>query len=159
MQCDMCGSSGILYKTLIEGTQLNVCKNCAKYGKVVKKSYDPDKIKSDFKKSKKNIDQVENEEKEIIEYIVDDYSTLIKQKREKLGLKQNEFALKISEKESLIQNIERGNITPSLELAKKFERFLNIKLIDTYEEVRNTKKKVVKNTKLTIGDIINIKKK
>jgi putative transcription factor len=156
----MCGSRGILYKTDIEGTQLNVCKECAKYGKVVKKTFDPNITKKELKDKKKGYINVEkNEEKEIIEIIVEDYSKLIKDKREKLGLKQNELALKISEKESLIQNIERGNITPSIELAKKLERFLKIKLVEEYEEEISSKRIKHKNMELTIGDIINIKNK
>ena len=37
MQCDLCGKEDELYLALIEGTELNVCKNCSKFGKIIKK--------------------------------------------------------------------------------------------------------------------------
>ena len=35
MQCDLCGSEEQLYKTEIEGTELNVCKKCSSHGKIL----------------------------------------------------------------------------------------------------------------------------
>ena len=68
-----------------------------------------------------------------------------------MGLKQEELARKINEKESLIHKLENELVEPSLKLAEKLEKFLKIKLIEIYSD----ENKYVKNNddKLTIGDL------
>ena len=151
MRCDMCGSEGKLYKTVIEDAQLNVCHECSKFGKVtgiVQQISDKITQKAVNKKP----------ETEIMDIIVDDYAEKIKKKREQLGLKQEEFAKKINEKESLVQKIESGHFEPSIGLAKKIQSFLKIKLIGEHEE-RYEHQKATKTDTFTIGDLIKIKKK
>src|SRR3989338_8945498 len=92
--CDMCGRNSELFLANIEGTELNVCQNCAKYGRIIKKIQQVIKIE-------KKLKSIEKENKpEIIETIVDDYSQKIRKAREKLGLSYEDFAKKINEKES-----------------------------------------------------------
>src|SRR4030042_5714553 len=110
MNCEICGRERNLVIALIEGSQMKVCSDCGRYGKVL------NEIKT-VKKEKKKV-----EEEEYVEGIVEDYAKLIKDKREKLGLKQEEIAKKINEKESVIHKIENGSLEPSIALAKKLER-------------------------------------
>jgi len=153
MQCEMCGSEERLYKTNIEGTILNVCKACSKFGTIIGSV----KIEIEEKKEKK-IKEIEKEpEKEVIQLVVDDFANKIRKKREKLGLKQEEFAKKINEKESVIHKLETGEFKPSLDLAKKLERTLGITLIEEYEEEGKATK--TESAKLTVGDLIKIRKK
>ena len=79
-----------------------------------------------------------------------------KQKREEKGLKQKELAAKMAERESLIQKIEAGQFTPSMELARKFEKLFGLKLV---EKVKDNAQKTIKSQdgSLTIGDVIKIK--
>ncbi len=151
MKCDMCGSEGKLYRAIIEDAQLNVCHECSKFGKVTGVIQQiPDKtIQKDAKREP---------EAELMEIIVDDYTEKIRKKRESLGLKQKEFAKKLNEKESLVQKIESGHFEPSINLAKKIQKFLRIKLIEGHEEIYE-KQKSVKTDSFTIGDLIKIKKK
>ena len=90
--------------------------------------------------------------------VVDDFAEKIRIKREKLGLKQEDFAKKIGEKESVVHKLETGEFEPSLELAKKLEKVLNIKLIEEYEEEH---KATTKATSIitTIGDLVKIRKR
>ncbi len=151
MKCDMCGSSGKLYKTVIEDAQLAVCHECSKFGKVtgvVQQTYD---------KTSPEAKSMEPET-EVMEIVVDDCAEKIKKKREQLGLKQEELAKKINEKESLIQNIESGHYKPPIGLAKKIQGFLKIKLIEEHEELHE-RQKATKTDTFTIGDLIKIKKK
>ena len=151
MKCDMCGSEGKLFKATIEDARLNVCHECSKFGKVTGIVQQvPDKITTNAVNKEPEI--------EVMDIIVDDYAEKIKKKREQLGLKQEEFAKKINEKESLVQKIESGHFEPSICLAKKIQNFLKIKLIEEHEE-RHEKRKETKTDTFTIGDLIKIKKK
>lgn len=146
----MCGKEAEIYLALIEGTELNVCSSCAKFGKILKKV-----VKEEPKKKKEKIIE-KPEEPEIIEVIVEDYAVKIRNAREKLGLKQKDFARKISEKESLLSAFETGKIEPSLKIARKLEKLLRIKLIEEVEEKKEEVEKV-KREEVTIGDLIKIK--
>ena len=96
-------------------------------------------------------------EEEKISLLVDDYPQIIKKSRESIGLTQKDFANKINEKESVIHKIETGTLEPSLELAKKLEKFLKIKLIEEHEESHEKFKKS-KEEGFTLGDFIHVKK-
>ncbi len=154
MNCDMCGVESQLFKALIEGGELNVCKACAKYGKILHKiRQEPKRPKKQVKLS---IEQVEKPDKQIVLVVVNDYSKRVKKKREHMGLKQEDLAKRINERESIIHKIESGRFKPSMKLARKLEKFLRITLIEQYEETFDGgKAKVGEN--LTIGDLIKVK--
>ena len=141
--CEICGHFGNLKKAIVENTMLNVCDNCLKFGKVIL-------IKED-KKENKVVKKIE----EPLQIIVPNYNKLIKEAREKIGLKQSELALKLNEKESIIHKLETGNLKPPIALARKLEKFLNIKLIEIYEESYEALN--LKDNALTIGDLLKLK--
>jgi len=151
MSCDMCGSEGVLYNCKIEGTVLKVCRNCAKHGELLGKVKEPKPIKE-----AKNI--IAKSQTEIIQIITSKYSQLVKNQREKLGLKQKKLAQKIAEKESLIHSIESGHFKPGIDLARKLERFLHITLVEQYEEKKDLKFTKSEDSVITLGDLIKIKK-
>ncbi|MFH1439932.1 MAG: multiprotein bridging factor aMBF1 [Candidatus Woesearchaeota archaeon] len=161
MPCEMCGKEGEMVKADIEGAVLVVCKDCGKFGKIISRVKTKEEIKKikkiEEKRSQEDARPVNRLKSEIIQIIVDDYGNLIKNKREKLGLKQKELARMIAEKESLIQNVECEKFVPSINLARKFERFLKIKLVDQHEE-KFEKQNKSKDAALTIGDMLSIKK-
>lgn len=148
--CDMCGKETKLIVALIEDTELNVCGKCGKFGKMIRKdNYIP--------QTKKTVIKKKEIEDEVIERIVRGYGKLIKESREKINLKQEDFAKKINEKVSLIHNIESGHHEPNIKLAQKMEKFLKIKLIDE-KKFEKTELKTIKSETLTIGDLIKLKK-
>ena len=149
MICDMCGSPGKLFRTIVEGTELSVCQECSRFGKVVGVI----ELTRPIAKAKS-----EEPETEVMELLVEDYAEKIRKKRESLGLNQDEFAKKLNEKESLIQKIESGHFEPSIGLAKKISRILQIKLVEEYEE-RHEKQPRPKVEGFTLGDFIKIKEK
>jgi len=150
MLCDMCGSEDQLFRTSIEGTELSVCENCSKFGKVVHKFVEP---KPEVIRQETTIS---SEEPEIIELVTPNYSTIIKSKREKLDLKQKDFAQMLSEKESVIHKLESGQMHPSIKLARKLERLLRITLVEEVEE-KPVNKNAGGGEELTIGDMIKLK--
>ncbi len=142
----MCGSEGQMFKAEIEGSLLTVCKNCSRYGKILKE------IRPEKPPAKKK----EIQKKEILFVIVDDFAEIIKKKRESLSIKQEDFAKMINEKVSLLHNIETGRYKPSLNLARKLEKRLGIKLIEQHEETHKQSSSQ-KDEGFTIGDFIKIK--
>ena len=152
INCYLCGKvEESLNRTLIENVELNVCGDCSKFGKVLApiKRYTP-------KEQPKIIQKMELK-KEKIELLVENYPDIIKIKRESMGLSQKDFASRINEKESTIHKIETGSLEPNLELAKKLEKALGIKLIEQYEERHETSKRS-KQEGFTLGDFIKVNK-
>ncbi|MBI2557921.1 TIGR00270 family protein [Candidatus Woesearchaeota archaeon] len=154
INCDLCGKANEnLNRAIIEGVELEVCNDCSKFGKVIAHVKRPS-VKEQAKLIRKKTLQ-DNEEK--IELLVEGYSDLIKKRREAMGLTQKDFASKINEKESTIHHIETGSFEPPLNLAKKLERFLGVKLVEEHEE-KHEPVKMGKEIGFTLGDFINIKK-
>lgn len=153
MACEMCGSKEGFYRALIEGTEMKVCAECSKFGKVlgaVKKEEEPKKKGS----AKVAVEQ----SPEVIEMIVPDFSDKIKNKRSALSLDQENFALLINEKKSVVHNLENGDLKPSIELARKLEKKLNLKLVEAYEDKKQGFSKDFEN-QITVGDLIKIKQR
>ena len=153
INCDLCGkATESLAKTIIEGVQLDVCSDCAKFGKVIATIKRPD-----AKEQHKQYIKQQQAKEEEIELLVENYADIIKKRRESMGLTQKDFANKINEKASAIHKIETGALEPPLYLAKKLEKALGIKLIERHEEkFESSRKNKVEG--FTLGDFIKIKK-
>jgi putative transcription factor len=143
MGCEICGKETILFRTRIENSILNVCGECSKFGRVLNEIRDAEEIK-----------KIKLIKEESIEVIREDYANVIKKARESKGLKQEEVARKIGEKESVVHKLEAGSAEPSIELARKLERFFNIKLIEEYKDVKAGSSKA---EVLTLGDLMKRK--
>ncbi|MBI2657117.1 TIGR00270 family protein [Candidatus Woesearchaeota archaeon] len=152
MNCDLCGKTAEgLAKAIIEGVQLDVCPDCTKFGRVISqpKRYS---AKEQVNHMKRQLEKKEDK----VELLVEDYSGIIKRKRESMGLSQKDFANRISEKESTIHKIETGSFEPDLSLARKLEKALGIKLVEHYEETHESSKSA-KPAGFTLGDFIKVK--
>ena len=91
------------------------------------------------------------------EDIISDYSPVIRKAREERGWTQEELALKIKVKASLIRKVERGEILPEDSLRKKLENALGIKLTERVSNDIMEDSGMFKGT--TLGDIVKIKRK
>lgn len=147
MNCEMCGKSlEKSFKVEVESVEMQLCEGCSGFGKIIEKP------KVMVFKRKKKIAKKE----EFYEAIVEDYTNKIKNARELRKLKQKDLANELAIKESLLHKIESGSMNLNLEIAKKLERFLNIKLIEKQKEEHQ---KIESNNEvLTIGDLLKIKK-
>jgi putative transcription factor len=146
MDCTICGREvNILTRVEIEGTVVEVCDRCVKFGRVVeepKVSYKPMTQPVTFKELKEN-DFVAN------------YGELIRKYREMKGLTREEFAKRISEKESVVKRVEEEQMEPNEELTRRIESFLRIKLTqEITEEMKYKEEK--KRPKLTVGDVVEV---
>lgn len=146
INCELCGGKDATIVAEIEGIQLKVCEKCSRHGKIIRKE-----TVTVIRKPKKAMPQKHDEE-----VLVSDFSTMIKKARESRNLKQEELAQKISEKASLIHQIESHHIEPPLNVAKKLEKFFKIQLIKKIES-NPTKESKKTSPTLTVGDVIKIK--
>ena len=90
--CEICGQEkDNLVKAIVEGALFNVCEDCSKFGNVIV-----------VRQPKKEERIIKRQTTEIINIIDPSYPSLIKTALEKLGLKQQELALQLNEKESII---------------------------------------------------------
>ena len=97
---------------------------------------------------------------EITQEIIEDFSTKIRQAREKLGLTHEELGKRINEKSSVIGKLETGKMNPSNILATKLEHALKIKLLTpiSEEKATTTLPPASANRELTFGDLIQLEK-
>ncbi len=143
--CELCGKDTQLFVAIVEGSKLNVCSNCGRFGKVLRK---PPVV----------VQKKASEAKIVpVEVVVTDYALLIRTAREKSGLTQKDFAGSLNEKESIIQKIENGLFVPPIAMARKLEKLLKIKLVEVEQEGEVSKEKRASGP-LTIGDLLNVKK-
>ena len=136
MICEMCGKEmASLLPVRIEGTILNVCRDCARFGDNVRAgakkqaTAEPSVIQARLQNRERRMktrDVYETGEESI--EMAEDFPKRIKEAREKLGWKQEELAAKMNERVSIVHKLESGGMHPDDTLIKKVERTLNIKL-------------------------------
>jgi putative transcription factor len=147
--CEMCGGSGSLVNADVEGVELKVCQKCTKYGKV-KKSFSSQN--SPYKKSFKR------QEGPALK-IVGNYSSLIRTAREQKGMKQEDFAKFLNERESVVSKWEQGILKPRIDIARKIGRVLHINLIQKEAEKKPFEQEKSKADGMTLGDFIKVRKR
>ena len=121
MQCEICGSEGPTKKIVFEGNTVFACEQCQSLGKLVE---EPQQAKAFVRKATFEKTQVFDAGLDIVE----NYGSLVRNKRQKLGLTVEELAKKIYEKESILHKIENQKHVPSDAVLKKLENFLGISL-------------------------------
>ncbi|HSU72765.1 MAG TPA: multiprotein bridging factor aMBF1 [Candidatus Binatia bacterium] len=143
MQCELCGKEGATLRSNVEGAELTVCQKCAGYGTTLRSA--------PIAQPQKNVVHAP-----VVQHRpVSNAGELVKRAREKLGLSQKDFALKLNEHQSMLHKIEAGH-APSLEFARKLEKQLHISLTEEYQEVKFSATKAT-DQGLTLGDVIKLK--
>lgn len=159
MQCEICGSEikGNSIRVTVEGTVLDVCGKCARYGKptdkwtpVSRKMAPTEKVIITRKPKRDAFDRFEDE-------ILPDYAQIIKKGRESQGLTIEELAAKMMEKSTLLKKIEREELVPEDTIRKKLETTLNIKLTEKISSQDQRGGGFIRGT--TLGDVAIIRKK
>jgi len=159
MQCELCGAKirGPSRTVRIEGAELEVCAQCAKYGTEVQK---PKKTGTRRAVSKPSVKAPVRKRRDVFDFIegeiVDNYGEKIRNARMERGWTQKDLAMEMKEKELLIKKIEKEDLIPEDDVRIKIEKTLGIRLIDTSEEEEEGRRK----SKMvpTMGDVISIKK-
>jgi len=159
LYCEMCGMpiEGKPYRVIVEGTEMIVCERCYRS---IKAKAAPVQSKPAKEKSKSSLKkQKDTTKRKVVEYeIVEDYAKRIKEARERLGMSREELGMKVGEGENVIKRIELGRLEPDMELAKKLEKVLGIKLIRKVEYEEATEASKPQTDDLTLGDIVVIRR-
>ncbi|MCE4615378.1 MAG: multiprotein bridging factor aMBF1 [Desulfurococcales archaeon] len=165
--CELCGRPiyGKAYKVVVEGVELTVCASCylklLKDKGLVKKAKRNGQNKGEPARPRKSI-SVLNKRRLVENYdVVEDYARIIRDAREQAGLTRAELARRVQEREVTLGKIETGRLMPTIDLARRLERVLKIRLlepvVDNEEEQEITGKTPGKSV-LTLGDIAVLKK-
>lgn len=132
-KCEVCGGNiyGDAVRVDIDGAILLVCSKCAKLGKPVKESMFPSVLSNPSRKETGVTSIVIGDDLTIRA----DFASVIKGAREAMGLTQEQLGMKINEKSSVIAKLESGKLKPSIQLAKKLEHIMKIKLLEKQESI------------------------
>jgi len=123
--CEICGAEirGKAQIISVGTSKLRVCSTCVRHGTVVVET----KKKAKFvqpRNAKKRLYEQMDLEIEAGQALEEDYGKQVRDARGKAGLKQEELAKKINEKQSLLRKIENDEISPSEEVMRKIKRVL-----------------------------------
>jgi putative transcription factor len=141
MICEMCGKEVPVTKPVfIEGSRLDVCPNCAKFGDE-NRGNAPSKGAAPAPSAQVIEQRLQKREKrmqtkdvyagtETVE-LVDDYGGKIRDARVARGMDMDKFAASISEKKGTLAKIEANDLIPDDKLLKKLEKALDISLRET----------------------------
>lgn len=145
----MCGKEGRIVVAEIEGGELNVCSNCAKYGTIKKKEF----VKRPHfqqKTAQRPADDFK---------IVDDFALLLKKARSEKEMTQEEFSKFLNEKESIVAKWESGIMKPRINVARRIGRVLKMNfVIREQSEAKVVSQKKVSD-EFTLGDFIKVRKR
>ncbi len=89
--------------------------------------------------------------------VVDDYAERIRRARERLGWSRKVLAEKVRVSENVIRRIEDGSLVPPIDLARKLEKVLGIKLLEPVVEEYEYPSRSTRYTPLTLGDVAEIR--
>ncbi len=178
LYCDMCGApieKGREHHISIEGTVLTVCSNC--FIRIESRGKKRQDIQQSSTKPKsagylqpatvgRQAEQQPLVSRKGTSYttrstslqnmeLVEDYAERIRRAREKLGWTQSILASRVKVSENIIKRIEGGKLRPTLELAKRLEETLGIKLLMPSIEEEVKQQKVQKH--VTLGEIVDVR--
>ena len=116
--CELCGSAitGEVIPIVVESVVMKVCRPCSKHGKPYVKQREKRPAGERFSLT--------------LTSVKEDYSKLISEARERMGLTQDELARKIEEDGTVIKLLEQRKFKPDQAMAKKLEELLKISLVE-----------------------------
>lgn len=152
-ECEVCGRPvRKLVQVNIEGSVVRACFSCSKLGTRVPghkprvpgpKSF---RRKPSFKRQEPTLEPVPG------------YGDALRDRREELGLTQEELGKRLNEKTSVVARLEAERMVPSEALAKKIERHMGIRILEKVDEQREQAYRA-SGGELTLGDVVKIKRK
>lgn len=143
-ECELCGRQmKDVYIVSIEGADLRVCTGCARGKKVIYREVEQPK-NVQRKTIRKTDEDVE---------LVEGYGRRVRAARDSMQIPLKVLGEMINEKEAHLLRVEEEKTRPSIELTKKLEKALNIKLTQLKEDVQRIG--VRKQEGVTLGDFFS----
>ena len=162
MICELCGKEVTFCKKVtIEGVQLEVCSECAKFGIESKKAPEKKAGPTPVITQRLEIREKRSRPKDVIESVgkeelVEDFAARIRNARSSKGMTQKDLAMKINERQTVLSKIETGQMRPDDKVIRKLEKELEVKL---REKVVDTQiAKGMSTSALTLADLIRMQK-
>lgn len=163
MICEMCGKDVPQTKTVIvEGSRLNVCPNCSRFGEDYRANQSGAPISSTVIEQRLEKREKRMKTKDIYAgttttELVDDYGGVIREAREAKGMDLEQFAASILEKKGTISKIEANTLIPDDKMIKKIEKALGIKLTEMVQAGGTVGGGRNNSDKMTLGNFIKMK--
>jgi putative transcription factor len=158
--CEICGHEivGKPGRSLVEGATLIVCQQCSSIG--TRLPGFPDRPRRSIVAPSHTHAPIERLPKAVEESdLVEEYSRVVKEGREKLGITQQDLAFKAKEKLTVIQKIEIGKMSPTIRLSKELEHILRVRLLVPREELDlpSPPRRASPSPTVTLGDVALVK--
>jgi putative transcription factor len=153
----MCGRDAPLRAAIVEGTRMQVCPTCAKFGvevagqktEVTGRSRVTQAIEQRAARAQPR-DIFQQMELDLVE----DFGKRIREARQRKGLTQEELAQKLAERQSVLSKVEAGTQRPSDDLARRIERELGVKLFEPVSAEPGSAPRAAGSGGFTLGDLI-----
>jgi len=139
-----------------------VCGKCAKLGSISWEMQTPRRVKKSAKpKSPLPMTPKKRQPPKLAEELelINDFSSRVRQGREKMELSHEDLGKKIGEKVSVLRKIESGKMAPDHKLAAKLEHTLRVKLLVPLSEPKTPSARLSTPHEVTLGDVVRVKKK
>lgn len=167
MRCEVCGRQirGEPRKVMIERAKMLVCERCAELGSLyvepeVKISKTSSAIGNRGTTPTSTVFLTKRAETTLPEEveIAENFGSLIREARERLGLSHEDLGKKIGEKISVLKKVESEKMFPDEKLATKLEHVLKVKLLVQAEKEEVPLPASTRQTStLTLGEIARLK--
>lgn len=161
MLCEVCGAEVARTKAIrVEGTVLNACPNCAKFGReadapTVQGPTAPPIVAQRLEARRRRMTEKDLFAQSGEEELVDDYDARIRRAREARGWKQADLGAKINERVTIIAKLESAAMVPNDALIRRLERALEIKLKEK-PPLAAVKKAGAAREGITLGDLLEM---
>jgi putative transcription factor len=169
----MCGAETGTPSTIkVEGAELDVCDNCTDFGTEVE-TQESSSTSTKYSTSSSSSSGGESSSSssggssggsrrrsdmfDEMGELATDYDDRIRSARESEGLSQEDLADELNEKASLIRKLERGDVLPSDDVQRKFERRLSISLTGASGGEDSEWESDAGGEGLTLGDMVKRK--
>jgi len=160
MECEVCGAPDAPFVSLIEGAKLHTCARCAHMGKILMRQ-GPSSSPAQAGEMMPAHSAMRSAAPEW--ELVEGFGDTIRIARMRMKLPLSVLAERLAEKESFLERVEGEKTHPSVEMARKIEKELNIHILEQGEgesgggSLLDSLKKGSGGR--TLGDIVEIEQK